>query len=67
MLPETSNARITVPSTRGTPTTLCGRASATTSIVRPTRTNDAGAMRSPEAVAVAAAPARRDRARQASP
>ena len=30
MLPETSNERMTVPSTRGTLTTLCGRASATT-------------------------------------
>jgi hypothetical protein len=28
MLPETSNERMTVPSTRGTLTTLCGRAMA---------------------------------------
>ena len=30
MLPDTSKARMTVPSMRGTPITLCGRASATT-------------------------------------
>ena len=37
MLPDTSNARITVPSTRGTLMTLCGRAIAITSMARPTR------------------------------
>ena len=37
MLPETSNARMTVPSIRGRLTTVCGRASATMRIVRPIR------------------------------
>ena len=43
MLPETSKARITVPSMRGTPITLCGRASETTRIVRPATTSRQGA------------------------
>ena len=37
MLPETSNARMTVPSTLGRLTTVCGRASATSRIVSPAR------------------------------
>ena len=45
MLPETSKARITVPSIRGTPTTLCGRASDATRIVRPATTSTAGSRR----------------------
>ena len=36
MLPETSKARMTVPSSLGTLTTLCGRAMANTRTVRPT-------------------------------
>ena len=45
MLPETSKARITVPSIRGTPITLCGRASDATRIVRPATTSTAGSRR----------------------
>ena len=45
MLPETSNARMTVPSRRGTPMTLCGRASEKTRIVTPRRVRTAGMRR----------------------
>ena len=45
MLPETSNERMTVPSTRGTLTTLCGRATARTRIVRPATNSAAGSRR----------------------
>jgi hypothetical protein len=39
MLPDTSNARMTVPSKRGTLTAAWGRASATTPIASPTNTS----------------------------
>ncbi len=45
MLPETSNARMTVPSRRGTPMTLCGRASEKTRIVMPRTVRAAGMRR----------------------
>ncbi len=45
MLPETSNARMTVPSKRGTPMTLCGRASESTRIPSPSTVQTAGIRR----------------------
>ena len=45
MLPETSKARTTVPSSRGTPMTLSGRASETTRIVTPAIMQRAGMRR----------------------
>ena len=43
MLPDTSKARMTVPSTRGTLTTACGRASAMTRTASPTSMQGAAA------------------------
>jgi hypothetical protein len=45
MLPDTSNASRTVPSSRGTPMTLCGRASESTRIETPTTVKIAGSRR----------------------
>ena len=77
MLPETSNARRTVPSSRGTPMTLCGRASEKTRIVMPSdgagppgcggSTVGRRGGRPPTASPVAAAPAEPRRPRRPPP